>query len=316
MVTVRLFVAERDGAAAFALWQAALGATWPLTAMQFRRVIDPTGPAYGRAHFVAEDCSTILGFVATQLLPPNSGAATEGCLPVLLVAPTMWRRGIGTALHDHALAYLREQGTHHVQVGGGSPRIWPGVPHNLPTALPFFQGRGWDFTETSHDLVRDLRDERIALPSPQPTEGITIAVAGAAEIPELLAFERREFPSWLGGYAQIDRLGDHADFLIARRAGGPIIGALILFTPQSHPTRSDVLWTRLLGDDCGGLGAVGVAADARRQGIGAALVARGSAVLRDRGVGQCCIGWTWLLDFYGRLGYRPWRSYAMSWRDG
>lgn len=37
--------------------------------------------------------------------------------------------------------------------------------------------------------------------------------------------------------------------------------------------------------------------------------------LRQRGVGNCCIGWTWLLDFYGRLGYRPWRSYAMSWRE-
>ena len=76
-----------------------------------------------------------------------------------------------------------------------------------------------------------------------------------------------------------------------------------------------MLWTRLLGDDCGGLGAVGVAAGVRGQGIGTALVARGSDVLRERGVGNSCIGWTWLVDFYGRLGYRPWRSYAMSWRE-
>jgi len=305
MVTVRPFVTERDAVAAFSLWQATLGDTWPLTAIQFHRVIADTSPAHGRAHFIAEDESTVVGFVATQLLPNCAGAPTAGYLPALLVAPAAWRRGIGTALHDHALAHLREQGARRVQVGGGIPRIWPGVPHNLPTAIPFFHRRGWVFTETSHDLVRDLRDERMMPPSPQPGAGITIGVAGAEDMPELLAFERREFPSWLGGYTHIDRLGDHADFLIARRVAGPIVGALILFTPQSHPTRSDVLWTRLLGDGCGGLGAVGVAADARRQGIGAALVARGSAVLRDRGVGQCCIGWTWLLGFYGRLGYRP-----------
>ena len=50
----------------------------------------------------------------------------------------------------------------------------------------------------------------------------------------------------------------------------------------------------------------------RRRGIGAALVGRGTTILRERGVGACCVGWTWLLDFYGQFGYRPWRSYAMG----
>jgi len=315
MVTVRPFVAERDAGAVFALWQATLGATWPLTAAQFRRVTDDTGPAHGRAHFVAEDGAALVVFAATQVPPHDPGAPPVGHLPALLVAPSAWRRGIGTALHDRALAHLHEQGARRVQVGGGVPRIWPGVPRDLPAALPFFRRQGWGFAETSYDLVRDLRDGRATMPSPQPGGGVAIAVAAAEDVPDLLSFERREFPSWQGAYAHVARLGDHADFLLARRAGGPVVGELILFTPRSHPERSDVLWTRLLGADCGGLGAVGVAASVRGRGIGTALVTCGSAMLHKRGVGNSCIGWTWLVDFYGRLGYRPWRSYAMSWRD-
>lgn len=315
MVTVRPFVAERDAGAVFALWQATLGATWPLTAAQFRRVTDDTSPVHGRAHFVAEDGAAVVGFAATQLPPHDPGAPPEGHFPALLVAPSAWRRGIGTALHDRALAHLREQGARRVQVGGGAPRIWPGVPLDLPAALPFFRRQGWVFTETSHDLVRDLRDGRSTIPPPQLGGGIVLAVGATEDVPELLAFERREFPTWQGAYAHVAHLDDHADFLIARCGDGAIVGALILFTPQSHPERSDVLWMRLLGDDCGGLGAVGVAAGARGHSIGTALVACGSDELRKRGVGNSCIGWTWLVDFYGRLGYRPWRSFAMSWRE-
>jgi beta-N-acetylhexosaminidase len=64
----------------------------------------------------------------------------------------------------------------------------------------------------------------------------------------------------------------------------------------------------------GALGTVGVAAARRGQGIGLALVARGSEILKEQGINQCHISWVVLLDFYGKLGYRTWRSYKMSWR--
>jgi hypothetical protein len=45
------------------------------------------------------------------------------------------------------------------------------------------------------------------------------------------------------------------------------------------------------------------------------LVARGAEIAKERGVGNCFIGWTTLRDFYGRLGFREWRSYAMNKRE-
>jgi predicted N-acetyltransferase YhbS len=46
-------------------------------------------------------------------------------------------------------------------------------------------------------------------------------------------------------------------------------------------------------------------------GIGTALVACASEILRDRGAGTCHIGWTVRESFYIRAGYRPWRRYRM-----
>jgi hypothetical protein len=45
------------------------------------------------------------------------------------------------------------------------------------------------------------------------------------------------------------------------------------------------------------------------------MIARGSELLRERGVGLCHIGWTDAVRFYQRIGFKLWQQYAMSWRD-
>jgi beta-N-acetylhexosaminidase len=187
----------------------------------------------------------------------------------------------------------------------------------LPQAVPFFERHGWSFTETSHDMVQSLDTyttppavyERVA------RQGITLKIAEAQDMPNILAFEAAEFPEWLDGYRQLAGWGDYQDILLAYDAEQRLVGALILYTPQSNPARVAVVWQALLGERPGALGAVGVAEDMGRLGIGSALVARGSELLKARGAGYSFIEWTWALDFYGRLGYTTWRSYAMSWRD-
>ena len=61
----------------------------------------------------------------------------------------------------------------------------------------------------------------------------------------------------------------------------------------------------------GTIGCVGVAAPRHGEGIGTALVARASEILRDAGTHNCHIGWTTRESFYRRAGYQPWRRYAM-----
>ncbi len=295
----------RDEAAIFDLWQRALGAQWPMTPEQLRRVIE--APGTHNAHLVARDGAQLIGLAATQ-------HGERDNLVALLVDPDWRQRGIGTALHDAALDRLHGAGARRVQLGGGETRFWPGVPANLPAARSFFEARGWTFSGQSIDLTHDLRGYET--PATLRLSQAVFRVATPADMDKLLEFEQREFPYWRGAYQVVAQFGDIDDFLLACDPhNGAIIGALIIYTPHSHPSRTDVIWKTLLGDDAGGLGCVGVAQAARKYGAGTALVARGSEIAKERGVGNCFIGWTGLREFYGRLGYREWQSYAMSTRE-
>ena len=79
--------------------------------------------------------------------------------------------------------------------------------------------------------------------------------------------------------------------------------------------QADIRWLAVLGEQTGGIGPLGVVESMRRRGIGLALAARVTEVLRERGLEKSYIGWTWLVDWYGRLGYQIWQEYIMSWRQ-
>jgi len=310
MVIIRPYDAERDEDAVFALWQTTLGRQWPLAAAAFQKIITGSPQYQADDHFVARRGEQIAGFVAAQVNRDDPGT---GGIPVLCVDPEFQRQGVGTALHEAALAHLRARGAARLQLGVGYSYFWPGVPDNLPAAKPFFQARGWDFDEPCYDLAQRMQDYR----SPKDSiSEIALELAAPEDVPALLDFEWREFPNWLGAFQSIADIGDFGDLLIARDRRSPtIIGSLILYSHHSHPSRVDGIWKELLGDPLGEIGCVGVAADAHNRGIGSALVARGSEILKQRGVEAVHIGWVYRVNFYGRLGYAKWRMFHMSWRN-
>ena len=129
----------------------------------------------------------------------------------------------------------------------------------------------------------------------------------------MLAFEAAHFPGWAGAFVYTAELGDFQNMLIAIDPRKGIVGTLMLHTPTSRWLGR--MWS---GKRCWGI----TRRDQRRgcggertgRGIGIGMVAVGSEVLRDRGVGNCHIDWTRIVDFYGKLGYTVWREYWMSGR--
>lgn len=317
MVVIEPYDAKRDAEAVFALWQAALGKEWPLTMELFLNVVNSSN-YWENCHFVARDGQAVVGFVATQLERSDGPALpTEARIAALFVSPERQRQGVGTLLHRAALRHLSEMGADNIQLGGGLYRFWPGVPANLEAAMAFFQALGWEFNDSSYDLTQDLgRYETPEGTYLRPSVGgLSLRTVTPEDVPRVLDFVRDEFPSWLTAYRDVVARGDYQDILVAY---GPdsIEGLLIMYSSRgSHRARADVVWHELLGQDLGALGTVGVASARRGKGIGLALVARGSEILKARGVGRCHISWVVLLDFYGKLGYKPWRSYKMSWRS-
>ena len=318
---IRSFEYQGDMASLLALWQAALGDTWPMREDLLRGML--TDHRFYRAgdHFVAVEGERVVGFVGTQV--DRSGKDVQersGGISVVLVHPDRQRRGIGTRLHEAALKHLRQVGVSALRLGGGGAyRFWPGIPTDLPDAYAFFAACGWplDPEQRSCDLVRDLSDYQMpaAMRARLAQEQVTIRPAQQSEVEDVIAFETEHFPGWAAGFVYMAELGDFQNMLIAVDQRKGIVGTLMLHTPTSRWLGANITWKTLLGNSLGGISAVGVAASERGRGIGIGMVAVGSEVLRDRGVGNCHIDWTRIVDFYGKLGYTVWHEYWMSTRS-
>ncbi|HEY6276427.1 MAG TPA: GNAT family N-acetyltransferase [Streptosporangiaceae bacterium] len=283
---LRPFSGAADHAVVEALWSAALAPRWPLL---------PGAITMVRDGFVAMDRGYPVGCVAVDL---------AGSIPLVIVDPAHQRRGIGTDLLSAALARLAAAGVTWAHAGsGGTDYIWPGVPLDLPAAGRFFAARGWHADHDTLDLVADLREYRPPAAAAERVRqaSVTIAPVVAADLAAVLAFETATFPSW----AQWFRAGDQ-DILLARDGTGTILATLLFDGPGA-----DTVFLPMLGPAAATIGCVGVAPHMEGRGIGTALVARASEILRDRGAGACPIGWTVRETFYTRAGYRPWRRYRM-----
>ena len=317
---IRPYNPNLDTAALLPLWQAALGDTWPMREDLLGGMLTDHRFYRGDDHLVAVAGERIVGFVGTQVDRSEADAQERsGGISVVLVHPDWRRRGIGTGLHEAALAQLRREGVHNLRLGGGGAyRFWPGIPTDIPEAYKFFAACGWplDPEQRSCDLVRDLSDFCMppAMHARLAQENVTVRPARQDEVDDVIAFEFEHFPGWAAGFAYMAELGDFQNMLVAIDREKGIVGTLMLHTPTSRWLGANVVWKTLLGDALGGISAVGVAASERGRGIGIGMVAVGSEVLRERGVGNCHIDWTRIVDFYGKLGYKVWREYWMSTR--
>lgn len=316
LIEIDAYAPEQHEGAVFELWQSALGKHWPLTRTLLRQVI--TEAPFYRAgdHFIVTENERVVGFVSTQLYRGEMLPQDRGQITALVVALDKQRQGIGTMLHNRALVHLREAGAKTAQLGGGLPRFWPGIPANRAETQGFFEKRGWQFADKSYDLAQNLHDYRTqeAVYEQMKRERLSIETGTQADMADILAFETREFPHWYDEYQYPANMGDYDDFLLVRR-DGELVGVLIMLSPQSNPRRMDIAWKTVLGEDMGVLGAVGIAASEQGKGIGLAMIARGSEILRERGTGICCIGWTIVPGFYQRIGYTLWQEYTMSLRQ-
>ena len=315
--TIRPYDPQRDEEQMYELWQRTLGQAWPLSQATFHYVTIGSTAYQPGDHVVAQVDQEVVGFVGAQAWLVPGGSAPRGELMAVMVDPGYQRQGIGRALLERALDILRTRGVDSVQLGGGGMSyFWPGVPLYLPGAWPFFEACGWVEAERSFDLIQDLSNyatppgvyERIRLP------GVTVTTAAPGDAVQVLAFEAQHFPEWLPFYQRVLERGGHADVVLAQHTEYGIVGVSGVVHPRAAWQSHDSLWEQLLGKDVGGVGPLGVAEDLRENGIGLALAARVTELLRERGARTAYVGWTWLVNWYGKLGYHIWQEYVMSWR--
>jgi GNAT superfamily N-acetyltransferase len=191
---------------------------------------------------------------------------------------------------------------------GGLRYFWPGVPLGGDGgAWPFFAALGCAEIWRAADLAQPL--EHYATPAwvweRVSGQGLSISPALPAEREAALAMVAAELPDWLEFYAGAFD-GDRAEeVILARDAGGAVLGACLLDCPTTR-------WAGCFDGPAAAPGCVLTAASARGRGIGLAVTARASEIARQRGCSVGFIGFTHLAAWYQKLGYKLWEEYAMS----
>ena len=263
-------------------------------------------------HLVATSCGSVIGFVGTQRREVKGEEDPRGEVMLLVVNSAFRRRGVGRHLLGRAEAHLRENGVKTAQLcSGGSSYFWPGAPVSLPDAWEFFHACGWEEDERSYDLVCNLKQ----YVSPDSVfdciqeSGVTVATSSHDTIESLRRLLDEHFPAWADSYAALIEEDDLASILVAVSETGEVVG----FSSAEPPSeiRPSCHWASLKRTT-GVIGALGVHPEWRERGIGLAIAARVMEVLRDQGAENCFIGWTWLVDWYGKLGSVVWETYVMS----
>ena len=300
------------------VWNAAMGETFPLSEALFRQNsvedphFDPAGcwvacdPGDGHAR------GFCLAKVAREPVGADGLLTDRGWISMIAVHPSFQRRRLGSALLGKAEEFLRGRGRPRAVLGGDPGHFFPGVP--VGTApFRFFAARGYRFHGDAYDLRRSLRNYETpphveAALAAHPDHEVRPLRRGEEHL--LLAFLDAVFPGrWRYTLGRFLAGGGEIGDVMGVLGSGAVLGFAHLFHPASHWIGPSVAWVPQGRSRAGGLGPMGLAPALRGRGLGQVLLDRAVRHLARLGVEDMVIDWTVLLDFYGKLGFVPWKHY-------
>ena len=299
-IMIRQLDINTDGEPLYKLWDKVLGDMWRIKKDVFLKTIESGGV---EGSYAAIKEGVTVGFVITKI-------GKKGEVMVIMVDKKWQRQGIGTELMTKAVEYFKANGISEIQLGAGAnPYLWPGVPDSLSHAISFFEKLGWEYDEESLDMVGDLGGYVT------PAEifrsinelGINLVIANKTEEKEIIEFEKANFSQWVKYFESALAGESGEEVLIAIDRNNEILGTALV-------GKKPIIWNEILGNKVGTMGALGVKESARGQGIGMAMAAKATEMLKEEGLDKSYLGWTWLVDWYGKLGYKVWRKYKMSYK--
>jgi GNAT superfamily N-acetyltransferase len=252
-----------------------------------------------------------VGFVAASYL--NDPTVTEphtGWIDAIAVTPDQQHQGIGSALLQWAERWHAGKGSASITVGASLRPFVAGVPEELNT-VSFFQRYGYgvepEAVEQEWDVAADLAHYKPPR-TVRPIKGIA-RPAQPSDYDAILTFLQREFPGrWRYEFEQyIAKGGRISDYMVLWTERGVDGCCVLTFEDSLHPIER--FYPYRLPRPWGQLGSIGVSESCRGQGYGAALLDAGLRRLHSNGINGCVIDWTNLLEFYGKFGFTPYRTY-------
>lgn len=248
------------------------------------------------------------------------GAAVveENNILMLCVDIEYRHRGVGSALLADAEEYIRAKGFTTITVGAGKHYLMPGIPSNTPIVseslqpdavyknldtdgVQFFQSHGYKHSWGCNcfDMRMDLHDFSA---EPFVTEGVIYRIAEPFDMEGAAACTDDAHESFTQYYRDPQMYtGTGRKRVLVAEADGLIVGTLIISLESE-------------GTGLGSVGCTAVRHAYQGRKIASNLVILGTKILRDSGMRQAFLGYTYtgLDKMYGFAGYKICVYYFMA----
>ncbi|MBL8088129.1 MAG: hypothetical protein JNM85_08695 [Chthonomonas sp.] len=217
----------------------------------------------------------------------------------------------GAQLLDAILNVAHARAATKLFYGQDLRHFWPGVPEEMPALKELLASRGFQAGDTNVDLERDMKEYMAPENVYARIGDAQLRACSVADVPLLEEFLKREFPRrwWYDVMNKIEIEG-RPECVFGVFVDGVCEGFAITHEDGCKMPIGGAVWHVDMGPGWGSLGPIGVSERVRGRGLGNAILAFGLEGLRDRGVRQCIIDWTTLVDFYGLHGFKPTRIYT------
>lgn len=252
----------------------------------------------------------LIGFVVTKLFQEDLPASIQrgiGWIQCLLVKEDYRNCGIGKRLVNLAEKALTAHEVREIRLGRDPWHYFPGVPEENRLAIQWFEKNGYHIDSVEVDLVKEVREGECY---PLKNSSTNYRVLDGRDLPELIDFLERNFPGrWHYEALRYLEHGNGREF-IGLFIENELKGFCRINDPDSPVIAQNVYWSELFKGKLGGIGPLGIERQMRGNDYGIDLVKAATNELISRGMDYVVIDWTQLVNFYGKLGYSPWKRYA------
>jgi len=218
-------------------------------------------------------------------------------------------------------ADLKIKGVEKIRFGGDPQNFLSGLPIELEEDyLLLLERLGYKKKNKEYDLYLDISNFNSSPKIKQLKEKLEKNLQARPVTKEeeeiLLDFLQKNFPGrWYYEANNIRRIpGGIEDYWLLWYQNNPA-GFVRTNISESAYMGSNVNWGSQWGKYYCGLGPIGIAADFRGKGWGIYLMIRVIQAFQQQGYCHMIIDWTTLVDYYAKLGFKPWIEYIILYKN-
>jgi len=277
---------------------------WPIKEEKFISILYGKDDANNETRVFKEEVGgKLVGFISVKAKVLEG--KKKGSIVFLFASESYRVRGIAHKLVQSGLSWFREQDVHQIKFGGNAGSyFWPALPDNLPYLKNNLEKEGFEFSDGPVDMFADIT--QFVLPKevykPLEDDGVVIEYANEEYKDLMLEFAKENFSHWYEYYFEDLRKGNFNKVFFAHK-DKEIIAISELWVGDSN-------WDLLFENNVGGGGALGVEEKWRGKGIGLAMKAWGTEILKGKGIKYVWVSWTSSIGFHEKLGFKIWRRYT------